>query len=325
LNYEEQNEFEIKVAGFTPALNRCKNLEIAQTWYKEVQMQIGFIGLGIMGSRMATNLQKAGHELVIYNRTKEKAEALIKEGAQWRDTPAQLAENVDILFTMLANPEAVSQTAFGKNGYLENMKPNAIWVDCSTVNPSFSKAMAAEARKRQIRYVDAPVMGTKKPAQEGQLVFYVGGDSEDVKTLNSYFEIMGKAVKHVGDQGMGAALKMVANLLVAQNIVIFSEAVSLGRALGFSREMLFEVLLDGPLAAPYLSVKKHKIEAGDYEADFPLKWMHKDLHLAALTAYETGAALPAANAAKEIFSQAMLAGLGDKDFAVIFEYLSSVK
>ncbi|UCD81339.1 MAG: NAD(P)-dependent oxidoreductase [Desulfobacterales bacterium] len=288
-------------------------------------MQIGFIGLGIMGSRMAANLQKAGHELAIYNRTKEKAAALIGEGAQWCDTPAQLAPKVDILFTMLANPEAVSTAAFGENGYLEHMKPNAIWVDCSTVNPSFAKAMAAEAQKRQIRYVDAPVMGTKKPAQEGQLVFYVGGDSEDVKILSPYFEIMGKAVKHVGDHGMGAALKMVANLLVAQNIIIFSEAISLGRALGFSREMLFDALLDGPLTAPYLSLKKLKIEAGNYEADFPLKWMHKDLHLVALTAYENGVALPAANAAKEIFSQAKLAGLGEKDFAVIFEYLSSVK
>jgi len=288
-------------------------------------MQIGFIGLGIMGSRMAANLQKAGHKLVVYNRTREKAQTLIDAGAKCCDTPAQLAEKVDILFTMLANPEAVDQAALGNNGFLENMKPNAIWVDCSTVNPSFSKAMAAQAQKRQIRYVDAPVMGTKKPAQEGQLVFYAGGKTEDVKILSPYFEIMGKAVKHVGDHGMGASFKMVANLLVAQNIIIFSEAVSLGCALGFSQEMLFEALLDGPLAAPYLSLKKQKIEAGNYEADFPLKWMHKDLHLVALTAYEKGVALPAANAAKEIFSQAKMAGLGEKDFAVIFEYLSAGK
>ena len=113
-------------------------------------MQIGFIGLGIMGGRMAANLQKAEHKLIIYNRTKEKAEALIKEGAEWCDKPAQLAEKVDILFPMLANPEAVSQVAFGKDRYIENMKPNAIWADCSTVNPSFSKAMALEALKRQI-------------------------------------------------------------------------------------------------------------------------------------------------------------------------------
>jgi 3-hydroxyisobutyrate dehydrogenase-like beta-hydroxyacid dehydrogenase len=286
-------------------------------------MQIGFIGLGIMGSRMAANLLKADHELNIYNRTREKAKALIKEGAQWCNTPARLAEKVDILFTMLAHPEAVSQLAFGDEGYLENLKPNSIWVDCSTVNPSFAKAMAAEAQKRQIRYVDAPVMGTKKPAGEGQLVFYAGGKKEDVEILKPFFEIMGKAVKHVGDQGMGASFKMVANLLVAQNILMFSEAVALGRALGFSQEMLFDMLLGGPLAAPYLSLKKPKIEEGIYEADFPLKWMHKDLHLVTLTAYEKGVALPTTNAAKEVFLQAKKSGLGEKDFAAIFDYLSS--
>jgi len=285
-------------------------------------MQIGFIGLGIMGSRMAANLLKAEHGLKIYNRTREKAETLIRKGAEWCDTPAQLAQKVDILFTMLAHPEAVNQLAFGDNGYMENMKPNAIWVDCSTVNPSFSKAMAVEAKKRQIRYADAPVLGTKKPAQEGQLVFYVGGEKEDIEILMPYFEVMGKAIKHIGDHGMGASFKMVVNLLVAQNIIIFSEAVAIGRALGFSREMLFEMLLDGPMAAPYLSLKRPKIEEGIYEADFPLKWMHKDLHLVALTAYEKGVALPTTNVAKEVFLQAKQCGLGEKDFAAIFDYLS---
>lgn len=278
--------------------------------------------MGIMGSRMADNLNRAKRGLLIYNRTREKAEALIKKGAEWCDTPAQLAQKVDILFTMLAHPEAVEQLAFGDNGYIKNMKSNAIWADCSTVNPSFSKAMAMEAQKRQIRFVDAPVLGTKKPAQEGQLVFFVGGKKEDVETLKPYFEIMGKAVNHVGDYGMGASFKMVVNLLVAQNLIIFSEAIALGRALGFSQEMLFDMLLDGPMAAPYLSLKRPKIEEGIYEPDFPLKWMHKDLHLVALTAYENGVALPATNAAKEFFQQAKQSGLGEKDFAVIFEYLS---
>ena len=285
-------------------------------------MRIGFIGLGIMGSRMADNLNRAKRGLLIYNRTRKKAESLIKNGAEWCDTPAQLAQKVDILFTMLAHPEAVEQLAFGDTGYLENMKPNAIWADCSTVNPTFSKAMAVEAQERQIRFVDAPVLGTKKPAQEGQLVFFVGGKKEDVETLKPYFKIMGKAVNHVGNHGMGASFKMVVNLLVAQNIIIFSEAIALGRALGFSQKMLFDMLLDGPMAAPYLSVKRPKIEEGIYEPDFPLKWMHKDLHLVALTAYENGVALPATNAAKEFFLQAKQSGLGEKDFSAIFDYLS---
>ena len=224
---------------------------------------------------------------------------------------------------MLANPEAVSQVAFGADGHLDHLHKNALWVDCSTVHPSFSIKMASEAQKREIRHVDAPVLGTKKPAQEGQLVFFVGGDEEDVEILKPYFEIMGRAVKHVGGRGMGASLKMVINLLLAQNMIMFSEAIALGQALGFTQEMLFEILLDGPMAAPYLSVKRPKIEEGIYEADFPLKWMHKDLHLAALTAFENGVVLPSANLAKEIFAKAKQIGLGDKDFAAIFEYIAS--
>ena len=235
-------------------------------------MPIGFIGLGIMGSRMAGNLQKAGHALILHNRTKEKAAALINEGAEWCETPAQVANKADTLFTMLANPEAVSQFAFGDSGFIEHLKPRAMWVDCSTVNPSFAKAMAAEAQIRQIKYVDAPVLGTKKPAQEGQLIFFAGGQKEDVETIRPYLENMGKAVKHVGEHGMGASFKMVANLLVAQNMTIFSEAVALGRALGFSQEILFESLLDGPLEAPYLSSKKTKIEEENQPRKFPLRF-----------------------------------------------------
>jgi 3-hydroxyisobutyrate dehydrogenase/glyoxylate/succinic semialdehyde reductase len=284
-------------------------------------MQIGFIGLGIMGSRMAANLQKAGYKLVVYNRTKAKVVKLVEGGAEAGDTPAQVAEKADILFTMLANPEAVRQVALGNDGFLERLKPNSIWADCSTVNPSFTRVMADEAGKRRIRHADAPVLGTKKPAQEGQLIFFFGGEKEDFKILRPYFEIMGSAVKHVGSHGMGASLKMVINLLLAQNMVIFSEAVALGRALGFSQKMLFETLLDGPMTAPYLSVKRPKMEAGTYEADFPLKWMHKDLHLAAVTAYENDVALPSANVAKEVFARAKQYGFGDKDFAAIFEYI----
>ena len=284
-------------------------------------MRIGFIGLGIMGSRMAANLQAARPGLLIYNRTKDKAKALIEAGAEWCDTPAQLSQKVDVLFTMLAHPEAVKQVAFGDCGYLEHMKPNAIWADCSTVNPSFSRTMAVESQKRQVRYVDAPVFGSKTPARKGQLIFYAGGEKEDVASLESYFKIMGKAVNHVGNHGMGASFKMVVNLLVAQNMLIFSESIALGRALGFSQNMLFDMLLNGPMAAPYLSLKRPIIEEGVYEADFPLKWMHKDLHLVALTAYEKNVALPGTNLAKEVFLQAKKSGLGEKDFSSIFDFL----
>jgi len=284
-------------------------------------MQIAFIGLGIMGSRMAGNLITAGYDLVVFNRTKDKAESLLTRGATWGGSPAETAKQAEILITMLATPEAVQQTALGDQGFLDHLQPRSIWVDCSTVNPSFSKKMASAAHQRKIRHIDAPVLGTKKPAQEGTLGFFVGGEQTDIEAIRPLLESMGSTIKHVGDHGAGVSFKMVVNLLLAQNLIMFSEAVALGRSLGFSQEILFDTLLNGPMAAPYLSVKRPKIEERIYEADFPLKWMHKDLHLATLTAYEKGIALPSTNIAKEIFALAKQAGLGDKDFSSIFDHI----
>src|SRR4029077_12408377 len=139
-------------------------------------MKIGFIGLGIMGSRMAANLQKHGHSLVLFNRTRAKAEPLLGPCGTFSDSPADVAEQVDILFTMLAHPEAVEQAALGRSGFLGNLKPNALWVDCSSVNPSFSKKMAAETARREVRFVDAPVTGSAPVAAHAKLVFWVGAD-----------------------------------------------------------------------------------------------------------------------------------------------------
>src|SRR6266446_9712325 len=126
-------------------------------------MKIGFIGLGIMGSRMAANLQKHGDTLVVFNRTGAKAKPLLDKGASFAESPAKLAEQVDVLFTMLAHPDAVEQAVLGRNGFLKHLKPNAFWIDCSSVNPSFSKKMATAAAARQINFVDAPVTGSAPP------------------------------------------------------------------------------------------------------------------------------------------------------------------
>src|ERR1700682_5788967 len=148
-----------------------------------MEMKIGFIGLGIMGSRMAANLQKHGHDLVLFNRTRAKAQPLIDNGATFAESPAKLAEQVDILFTMLAHPDAVEQAALARNGFLDHLKPNSLWVDCSSVNPSFSKKMATGAAAREIRFLDAPVTGSAPVAKEAKLAFWVGGDASDLEVV----------------------------------------------------------------------------------------------------------------------------------------------
>lgn len=284
-------------------------------------MKIGFIGLGIMGSRMAANLLGHGHDLVVFNRSKEKADSLIGNGATWADTPASAAERVELLFTMLAHPAAVTEAALGDRGFLRALRPNALWVDCSTVNPSFSRKMAAEAHQHGVRFLDAPVGGSKNPAEQAQLVFIVGGDKADVEAVQPLFEIMGSRVVHVGGHGMGTSLKLVINQQLATAMAAFSEGMVLGQALGIPQGVLLNALLESPVVAPFVAMKRKKLEQGNYEPEFPLRWMQKDLQMASETAYEVGVAAPVANAAKELYRLAIQKGLGQLDFSAIYSFL----
>src|SRR6266852_6722841 len=284
-------------------------------------MKIGFIGLGIMGSRMAANLQKHGHSLVVFNRTRAKAEPLLGPCGRFADSPAKLAEQVDVLFTMLAHPDAVEQAALGANGFLSYLKPNALWVDCSSVNPSFSKKMAAAAAERRIRFVDAPVTGSAPVAADGKLVFWVGAEGADLETIRPLLLCMGNKIVHAGGHGTGASMKMVINLLLGTGMAAFAEAMAFGEGLGISRKMLFDSLLSTPAVAPFLASKREKIESGNYEAEFPLRWMQKDMHLASVSAYESGVAMPLTNAAKELYRLAMREGHASQDFSAIYDYL----
>jgi len=287
--------------------------------------QLGFIGLGAMGSRMAANLQKSGSRLVVFNRTRDKAASLVSEGATWAETPAAVAEQTEVLFTMLAHPAAVREAALGQNGFLERLRPQALWIDCSTVNPSFSREMASEAQARKLRFLDAPVAGSREPAARGELAFFVGGDAADLQACQPLLQAMGSKILHVGGHGMGGALKMVNNLLLASSMAAFAEGLVLGQALGISQERLLEFLMGTSLVAPYLAGKRRKIERGDYAAEFPLQWMQKDLHLAAVSAQEAVVALPLANAAKETYRLAARHGRAQEDFSAIYAFLMEIQ
>src|SRR5882757_6440775 len=287
-------------------------------------MKIGFIGLGIMGSRMAANLQKQGYSLVVFNRTRAKAEPLLGSCGTFSDSPAKLAEQVDALFTMLAHPDAVEQAALGANGFLNHLRPNTLWVDCSSVNPSFSKKMAAEAARREVHFVEAPVTGSAAPAAEGKLIFWVGADTADLERIRALLLCMGNKIVHAGGHGMGTSIKMVVNLLLGTGMAAFAEAMALGQGLGLSSKMLFDSLLGTPPVAPFLASKREKIEGGNYEPEFPLRWMQKDMHLASVSAYESGVAMPLSNAAKELYRLAMREGHASQDFSAVYDYLTAI-
>jgi 3-hydroxyisobutyrate dehydrogenase/glyoxylate/succinic semialdehyde reductase len=272
---------------------------------------------------MAANLEKHRHLLVLYNRTRAKAEELVGLCAVVADSPAEAAKKVRVLFTMLAHPDAVEEAALGENGFLDDLQPGSIWVDCSSVNPSFSKRMAAEAKRRNVRFVDAPVTGSAPTAAEGKLVFWVGADDHDLEAVRPLLLCMGNKIVQVGGPGSGTAMKMVINLLLGNAMAAFAEGMVLGEGLGIPRRVLFDSLFGMPAVAPFLALKRVKIEKDDYEAEFPLAWMQKDLHLASVSAYETGVALPLTNATKELYQFAGRAGHAREDFSAIYQFVAT--
>lgn len=184
-------------------------------------MNIGFVGLGIMGSRMARNLLRAGHHLAVFNRTPGRSQILEAEGAHVTSTAADTARSAKVLFTMLSNPEAVSTTATGKNGFLDAMSKGSLWVDCSSVNPSFSRQMASEAAVRGVRFIDAPVTGSLPSAEKGELTFLVGAEQKDLEDCTPLLKLMGKTIRHLGGTGMGTSMKMIINMQLGALMAVF--------------------------------------------------------------------------------------------------------
>ena len=222
---------------------------------------------------------------------------------------------------MLSTPEIVEAVFMASNGVLANMKKGAIWADCTTVNPSFSVQAKAASEKLGIQFLDAPVAGTKPHAENAELVFFVGAEKNLLETVQPYLEMMGKKIIPIGETGKGASFKMLVNIMLAQSMIIFSESVLLGEKMGISKDFLLSVIPNLVVSAPFTKFKAEMVKADEYEVQFPLEWMYKDLHLATITAYEHDQPLYLANAAKELFAAATKSGLGRMDFAAIHRYL----
>ncbi len=287
-------------------------------------MKVSFIGLGIMGSRMAANLLKNGTDITVFNRSKDAVNRLVGQGAKTAATLTETVQDADIVFTMLSTPEVVKLIMVDSDSpVLDQMKKDAIWVDCSTVNPSFSRSMSEISMEKSIRFIDAPVAGTKPHAENAELVFFVGGDKNTVQSVEPYLDMMGRKIMHIGEVGHGASYKMLVNMMLAQSMIIFSEAVVLGEKMGLDQSFLLDTLPNLVVSAPFTKFKSAMIAKDQYDVQFPLEWMHKDLHLAATTAYENNHPLYMANLAKELYAQAVNNGMGRLDFAAIHRLLDS--
>src|SRR5207253_6248801 len=174
--------------------------------------------------------------------------------------------------------------------------------------------------RHEVHLVDAPVTGFAPVAAEAKLIFWVGADMPDLEEIRPLLLCMGNKIVHLGGHGMGTSMKMVINLLLGTGMAAFAEAMALGEGLGISQKMLFDSLLSTPTVAPFLALKREKIESGNYETEFPLRWMQKDMHLASVSAYEAGVAMPLTNITKEIYRLAMRGGHETEDFSAIYEF-----
>ena len=224
---------------------------------------------------------------------------------------------------MLAHPDAVKQAALGANGFRSSQAKRGLGRLQFGESVVLEK-MAVEAARREIHFVDALVTGSAPAAAEAKLIFWVGTDPADLERIRPLLLCMGNKIVHTGGQGMGTSMKMVVNLLLGTGMAAFAEAMALGEGLGISRKMLFDSLLDTPAVAPFLKSKRAKIDKGNYEAEFPLRWMQKDMHLASVSAYESGVAMPLSNAAKELYRLAMREGYASQDFSAIYDYLTAI-
>ena len=285
-------------------------------------MQVAFLGLGIMGSRMARHIVDGGHQLTVWNRSPEAAEAFRDTTATIAASPAEAAKEADVLITMLASPDVV-QAVMLDGGALDAMSPGSIWADASTVNPAFARQSAEWAMQRDLRYLGAPVAGTREPAAEGTLRILLGGDAATLEEVRSVLETYSSSILHVGSEpDRGAALKILINGMLAQSLLVFSEALHLGKAMGMDQELLLRVLPQLPVIAPAVSGKAEEMRKGAYDdVSFPLELMQKDLNLIVQTAYECNQPALLAAVAREMYGRARSAGLGRSDYAAVHSIL----
>ncbi|CAA9452595.1 MAG: 2-hydroxy-3-oxopropionate reductase [uncultured Rubrobacteraceae bacterium] len=279
--------------------------------------KVGFIGLGIMGRPMAENLIGAGHELVLYNRTREKAEELAGDNATVAGSPREVAEQSDIIITMLPDSPQVEEVLAGEGGVLEGLREGALIVDMSTISPVVTKELAEEAGERGASMLDAPVSGGDIGAIEGTLSIMVGGEEADFERAKSLFEAMGKTITHVGESGAGQVVKAANQIVVALTIEAVSEALVLGSKAGVSPAKILDVLGGGLAGNKVMEAKREKMLGHSFDPGFRIELHHKDLGIALAAGREYGVALPVTAVVDQMLETLKAKGRGDRDHSAL--------
>ncbi len=280
-------------------------------------MRVAFLGLGIMGRAMASNLVKAGHEVTVWNRTAGKD----VEGARSAASPAEAARGTEVVWMCVSDTKAVEGILFGPQGVHESLGGEMTILDSSTISPSATRQFAERVRAKGVQYVDAPVTGSKAGAESGTLIFIVGGEESAIEKLKPLFAATGKKFFRMGDVGKGQIAKLVMNLQIALIYEGFAEALTLATKLGVDAEVLLPLIEASMVRSGVVEYKAPFVLKRDFSPNFPLRLMYKDLQLAMEAAKEVRVKLPGLETVEEIYEVAAEDGHGDLDYAATLTLL----
>jgi len=285
---------------------------------------LAFVGLGAMGGRMAKRLLDAGHTVIGYNRTRAKAQWLVDRGLRLAESPRAAAEKADAIFSMVTDSHALEAIGLGADGIVAGLRPNATWIEMSTVSPQMTRSLAEHVARRKASILDAPVSGSPVTLEAGQLSFIVGGDPAALERVRPYLLAIGPTITHVGALGQAVTMKIAINLGLAVQMVAFSEAVLLAEKSGIARELAVEALLKSVVASPMVKYRGPFVLGMPDEAWFNVGMMQKDLALALELGKANGVPLPTTGITQEMLTAARGIGLGAFDFAVVFDVLAKM-
>ena len=288
------------------------------------RVALGFIGLGAMGGRVTKRLLDAGYEVVGFNRTPAKAQWLLAAGMRWASTPREVAESVEIVFTMVTNTDALATVVQGPNGVLAGLRPGKVYIDMSTVSPAKSRELADQVAARGARMLDTPVSGSPITLEQGQLSMMVGGDRETFERVRPVLEAIAPTVNYVGANGQAVLMKIAVNLNLQVQIMAFSEAMLLAEKGGIPRATALKVLLDSVIASPSLKYRTPFILNEPVEAWFNVNMMQKDMLLALDMGRQFDVPLPTVAVSNEFLTAARAIGLAEHDFFIVYKVLAKM-
>ena len=291
------------------------------TMQEQSKPTIGFIGMGHMGSHMAPRLIRTGYHLTVYDRTREKAQAIA--GATVAETPEEAAANSDVVIPIVSNDAALEEVMLGPNGVLAGTHAGSVIIDMSTVSPHTSRHLFQAAREKGVAMIDAAVSGSVPQVEQGSLVIFVGGDQQTYEQCKPILDVLGENSFYMGASGMGSTMKLVVNTLLGLGMQALAEAIALGEKAGLEKGLLLDVLGQTTVLTPGQKSKLENAKREEYPTNFALSLMHKDLSLVLSQAYDLSVSMPATAAAQQMYTAAMAKGR-DADFSLMIQFMEEL-